>query len=715
MVLKMSTIVKKNLNNKQHGKSLKYAMFKTEKNTTKTKTTNATRMTTTMTLSFLILGIIFLYLDEKSNITTSVPVFAQLSSGNINNNGDFSTFPDNGPDTDKAPAVLDAYWTNYLSSSSTSASSNNSVKKEIGPGDGISTLAVVLVNKGRSDLTGVTGYLTLPSSGGFASIAGKNNGTSQSVASAYSIVKAGDTFVLYFDMNVLKQAKVGGYNTSLNLKYTKINQIGQLMTTITVPFRLTGKVILDAVTETSQLTPSIPNQLKILIHNKGSASAAGVVVTVTGITSGSSVTSSNTQGINSASDNTDANTNTTNSLIPQSSSPSSSSSIPAVTIGSTTFDIGTISPNDSTAEINPVVYPSASASETTQNLNIQITYGDGYGNQQTSNKQIGLIILPNPPQSVLNARANNGDALTITAGRIQDVNFTLANADTLRPITNVVASLVSQSSSLKILGDSKWTLQSMLPQSKMTLSTKVFASANMIGQPALFTLNLDYVSSGQSKTDNLDIGAYVEGDIKIRAYDVNINFIGGKPNLVGNLLNEGNTVALFTTIEMEKSSSGKSFIPILPPPQYLGDLSVDSPLPFSMPLSIDNKTMAIMPPGNHLIPLKITYSDDLKIPHELLVNSSVDFEPKQPLSSSTGSGGNGLFGLGSANSGGNNMMVIEIILIIVTAAVIYFLVRKRKSKLNAAKFQNSKDMDIFLNDISSSTNTNVDKDILQGD
>ncbi len=207
--------------------------------------------------------------------------FAQISS---NNNNSYSTFPNSGPDTDRAPAFLDAYWTNYLSSSS-STSNDNSVKKEVGPGDGTSTLAVVLVNSGRSDITGVTGYLNMPSSGGFTSIEGKNNGTTQSVASAYSIVKAGNTFALYFDMNVLKQAKVGGYSTSLILKYTKINQIGQLSTTIIVPFRLTGKVILDAVSENSQLIPSASNQLKILIKNKGSATASGVVVTVTGITS----------------------------------------------------------------------------------------------------------------------------------------------------------------------------------------------------------------------------------------------------------------------------------------------------------------------------------------------------------------------------------------------------------------------------------------------
>ena len=641
-----------------------------------------TAITTTKILSFIFAGILFFSSIENANMTTH----AQLSSYITNN----STFPNNGSDTDKAPGFLDAYWTNYLSSASSTSNNNNSVKKEVGPGDGASTLAVVLVNRGRSDITGVTGYLTLPSIG-FKPIPGKNNGTSQSVASAYSIVKAGGTFVLYFDMNVLKQAKVGGYSTSLSLKYTKINQIGQLITTNTLPFRLTGKVILDAVSENSELIPSTQNQLKILIQNIGSANAAGAVVTVTGITSGNSVTSSNTQSTSSSTSNTNSgntNTSTTNSPSSSSSPSPSSSSNPAVNIGATAFHIGTIPVNGS-AEINPVVYPTASSGETVQNLNLQISYGDAYGNQQTSNVPVGLVILPNPPQSVVNATANNGNALIVPAGKIQDIDFTVANSDNKKPITNVVISLVSQSNSMKILGDSRWTFQSMLPQSKLNLSTKVFASSDLIGKPALFTLTVDYVSAGQSKTDSLNIGTYVSGDIKIRVYDVAVNFIGGTPNIIGNLLNEGNTVGLFTTVELVKSNSGKSFIPITPPAQYLGDLSVDSPLPFSMPLNIDNRTLSTIQPGIYPITLKITYSDDLKISHVLLVNSSVDFEPKHAQSSNgAGGSGGGLSGFG-------------IFVIAAIAAVIVFLfVRRRRSKSKRTKLQSSKDVDPFLDDVS---------------
>ena len=77
----------------------------------------------------------------------------------------------------------------------------------------------------------------------------------------------------------------------------------------------------------------------------------------------------------------------------------------------------------------------------------------------------------------------------------------------------------------------------------------------MIGKPAMFTVTSKYVSRNQSETDDLNLGAYITGIIKIRVYDIAINYIGNKPNLIGNLLNEGNTDGLFTTIEIVKPPS----------------------------------------------------------------------------------------------------------------------------------------------------------------
>jgi hypothetical protein len=694
-------------------------------------------------IRFLILaGLLFSSSAIANTNNSSNAIAAYAQSANNNN----AVFLDNGPNTDRPPAFLDAFWTNNLSANS-SVPSNNVVKTEVGPGDGVATLAIVLVNRGRSDLTGVTGYLNLPA--GFEPLPGKNNGTSQSVAGFYSVVKAGNTFILYFDMNVLKQAKVGGYSTPLTLQYSKILQMGQLTTTFTIPFRLTGRVILNTVSENKELIPGSPNLLKVNIQNKGTADATGVVATITSVT-GSSTTSGS---VSASSTTSTSSSNATSTQQQPSSSPassSSSSSIPTVNVGSQTFNLGRI-PTNGSAEIDPIVYPTSSAGETAQNLNLQISYGDAYGNQKILNAMVGLIIAPNPPQSVLNLTTNNGNALILTAGKIENMEFTLQNNDK-NPITSVVASLNSQTDAMKILGDSRWTLQSMSPQSKLNMFTKVFASSTLVGQPTLLTLTVQYVSEGQSKTDSLNLGAYITGEIKVRVYDVRITNVGNIPNLTGNILNEGNTVGLFTTVQIVKnqpqtssstsqSNSGGTrqhqgqqqehnvagrnqsqgsladFIDPPPPPQYLGDLSVDSPLPFSIPLTSNNKTIAA-PPGNYPVALKISYSDDLKIPHQFVdTNETVNFQsPSQSGGREHGGGGLGGFGTiltgGQRGGAGNSISGIIMIGAIVAAiaiAILYIIRRRSSSKLKRLQANKVMEEDSFLDDIA------ADKDISRSD
>ena len=88
------------------------------------------------------------------------------------------------------------------------------------------------------------------------------------------------------------------------------------------------------------------------------------------------------------------------------------------------------------------------------------------------------------------------------------------------------------------------------PLSKHTFSTKVFASTSLIGSPVAFMATIQYISGGQSKMGSFNIGAHVVGDIKISVNDLAINYVVGAPNLVGNILNQGNTVGLFTTVQL---------------------------------------------------------------------------------------------------------------------------------------------------------------------
>ena len=579
------------------------------------------------------------------------------------------TLTNSNAQTDLDPAFQDSYWTDDNMISASNTSTNDAVKKEVGPGEGTSTLAVVLVNKARSDITAVKGYLSLPP--GFKAIGvipaadlEKNmSGLSEYTVDSYdTIIKSGETFTLYFDMSVLKNAKVGPYIASLDLVYSKVLETGQItVKDIAIPFRVTGKVILDVISEKYHLIPGSSNIVNITIKNKGTANASGVVVSVTEAPS------------------------TSNSLLSSNSSSTANGgreteSIPLVNIGNNTFDIGNI-PANRTAQINPLVYPSNSASETVQNIDLQISYGDAYGNRKNSDQSVGLVISPKPPQSILNIDAgvssnNQNSSIVLIAGKIQELKFNIANEGKI-PVTDLVITLTSQADTVKILGNSKWTFENLEPQSKLNLSTNVFASEDVIGKPIEFRVKLQYISDEQSTTETINLGSYVDGEIRVRAYDLDINIIGDRPNLVGNLLNEGNTVALFTTVQMLKPplSEQKNLVRSIASQQYLGDLAENSPLPFSIPLTIDNSTKA----GTYPVFLKVSYRDNLRIPHELTINGSVDYDPIQQ----TNNEGQNIFGIGSTTINDRNTPAIIPILVIIAIGVIVtsiVVLRKRRSK-----------------------------------
>jgi hypothetical protein len=291
------------------------------------------------------------------------------------------------------------------------------VKQEVAPGEGPSLLAVTLVNRGFSAITGVTSSLELPQ--GFeplitpccSSIPGANP---QTALSSYDgVVEPGDSFTLYFGVKVLGSAQVGKqYNSALKLGYAKVTELrGKLFRSaiIAVPFTITGRVILDLVSyspplssisnvsslanssltnssSTMNLYPGFPNLVNLSLRNVGSAIARGVIVNIAGLTSATQVAGATTQ--------VTVATNVSSGIAAQ---PTSSST---VILGSKVFNIGIVPPGGS-KQISLVIYPSVAAAGTVQTLSLALSFDDAYGNRQTTNQLVGLQILPISPQSGL--------------------------------------------------------------------------------------------------------------------------------------------------------------------------------------------------------------------------------------------------------------------------------------------------------------------------
>ncbi len=550
-----------------------------------------------------------------------ISAFAQLSEEEIVN-ANFS-----------GPAFLDAYWTDRT----TDPSEGTAVTKtEVGPGDGASVLAVTLVNRGFSDITNIRGILSPPS--GFRAA-----GTSgDAIATHNELVPAGETFTLYFQVDVTQNAQVRKYEADLTAEFSRTLESGMPRTNeMVVPFEVTGKVILDASSSggvASGNTRSVP----IEIANNGSAPATGVVVTVPATTEQASI----------------------------------------VSLGQKTFELGIIPPDES-AVIEPTFYASNAAGESLEAVNLAVTYGNAYGARVSTTLPVGLVVLPESASSLLSVEPEGGSSI-ITAGKIADLVVTLQNNGD-EELSNVIVSVSPQSESIEMLGDTSWTIGGMEPGSSQELSTQVYASTDMIGKATAFTYTVQHVSAGQPDIEVVELGTYVDGEISLSAYEIGVTYIGGRPNITGNLLNEGNVLALFTTVQL---TSAENLVDSLPPQQYLGDLTENSPLPFSIPIDVADNADA----GTYPVDIQVQYKDSLRQLHTFNFTSNVQFVPEDPLAAQNAQNA----------ATGQGMQMIGIIAGIAAAAVIAVVVMRRrkrvalKSKLQFSKQNGGDDIESVL-------------------
>ena len=634
------------------------------------------------------------FAGSRSNLVTASVFFLLLvmSFSTTNSYNAYADVQCNSSVTDlqdsnyRGPVFLDSYWTDQ---SVSSTNTGNPIKKEVGPGDGPSTLAVVLVNRSPNDIINVQGVLNLPAGFVVAGTSGdpstenilksilRTGQTNPAVASYDATIPAGSTFTLYFNINVLAKAKIGLQPSQLFVSYYTAGNLQSCSSALlTVPFMLPGKVIVDAVSSTTSISPNKPNTLIISIENKGSADATGVVATIL------SLGNSNSQSSSSSG----------SSLVLQ------SATTQMVNLGPNMFNVGTI-PAFGKTTITTTVYPGSSSSGMTQNVQIQLSYGNAYGYKLTSTLLTGVVVTPDTTTSALNISSNvNNTSSLLTAGKLEDLTFSVTNNGTDK-LSNIVISLAPPSSSLSIVGDSKWTLQSLNPGSSQKLSTKVFASTGLIDTPASFSVNANYISNGVAKSDSLNLGTYVVGDIKVHLTDLSLSYLGNTPNIVGNLLNQGSTTGLFTSVQLlhpellennilnNETLVKASLNPVQGDTkslqnnsstlssQYIGDLTPNSPTPFSIPLS------GTINPGIYPVSFLITYADDLKISHELILDGNLNVQ--QSPQSTDLKQGNG-FGLG--------MIILPIIVVVVV--IVFYTVRKRQKSSTTLVLKNRKELDI---------------------
>src|SRR5215210_3735713 len=168
---------------------------------------------------------------------------------------------DNSSDQSTGPVrftFVDSFWTDYTSLGGVIASTSSetttaqplppAIKQEVAPGDGDAVLAVVLRNRGFADATSISGSTDSPS--GCRSLGTSEDVDSEIALASYNgIVKAGETFTLHFRVEITADSQVGReYTGELKIRYFKVDEQEDedtRSTTLDIPFRLSGKIVLS--------------------------------------------------------------------------------------------------------------------------------------------------------------------------------------------------------------------------------------------------------------------------------------------------------------------------------------------------------------------------------------------------------------------------------------------------------------------------------------
>jgi len=480
-------------------------------------------------------------------------------------------------------------------------------KTEVEPGDKNVPLTIVLSNTGAQDISGIKGLLSLPA--GFSG-ATSSNGLIQ--ADNTATAPTGQSFALTFFVNIDKSVNIHDYTGTVKITYSRVRENGERSTFLDVSFKITGKSSFNLRPENPFLIPASNNDVKIQVSNSGTAPLNNVDITI--------VTQNGT---------------TTGIVLDQSE-----------------WKVGNVLPSSSNAFSIKAFIPQSLIGQTLHPT-FKITYLDGQGNQVTTTRTVDFVVGPASLTSTIVVSAPP----YLLSAVMQNLTLGIENKSPSK-LSNIGISIKSNSDSLKILQDNRWFIKEINPLEKANLVIPIFADKSIEGQAVNYDVNVLYTKDGSTVIEKQNFATYIRGVIDISVSDIGISEIAGKKMIIGNVLNQGNVKAQFgqvTVIPLDSPIFKRSS-------QYIGDIDIDAPVPFNIPINSDTP-----PVGDQKVQVTLTWKDTLLQEHTITEVDTVSF------------------GTPKATSGdGSNSSQLQIIILVAIAegiGGIIFKVRKKKIPL----------------------------------
>jgi len=191
--------------------------------------------------------------------------------------------------------------------------------------------------------------------------------------------------------------------------------------------------------------------------------------------------------------------------------------------------------------------------------------------------------------------SNDGTA-PISGLDIVATNTATAISSTTTSVTNIEKVVIL---------DTNWDIGHINPGSAKYLEANVYIPESLKGETLRVPMELTYFNAhGDRHTISRIVDFYIKGLIDAKIYDVRVIDLSGKPTVIGEIINEGNEVALFGFVTLEPMGDSN----IIPSTHFIDEIDTDSPVPFNVPLEFDGETKY----GEHDIRITVRYKDSLR-------------------------------------------------------------------------------------------------------
>lgn len=458
-------------------------------------------------------------------------------------------------------------------------------KIEVQPGDQNVPFTILFSNVGTEDIAGIRGLLSLPV--GFSAATPLVEGLIE--ADNSETATSGNSFTLTFYVNLDKSLVVHDYAGTVKLTYNRVRENGARDAFYDFNFKIPGKGVLNVNAINPFIQPASNNQITVQVLDNGTASLNNVDITIT--------TASN------------------NSTL------ASMSNLQNVVIDQHHWNVGTIASGSSKSFSFNAFVPQDVAGQSLH-IPLAIKYFDGQGNQVESDRTVDLIV--GPANSNFNVKLSTPSFIMM--GVMQNLTLGLENLSPSK-ISHIGITLTPSSSDLRILNDPRWYIDEINPLTSTNLNIPVFADQNIANQAVDFDVSIQYTKDGSTVIEKQSFATYIRPVIDVSVYGVQVSEIAGQKMIIGNVLNQGNTKGQFAVVTIDPMEGST----IQETTQYIGDVDIDAPTPFNVPVQSTTGTLS----GDQKVLVTLTYKDTLLQSHTITQVDTVSFGA--PVAQSDGS------------------------------------------------------------------------------